>query len=283
MSVALLDPRAVSIVPCDAALGATVTGVDLRAPLSATDLGRLRTGIDRHLVLFSRDQLLDDATHVALASQLGRVLPHPIASLRGESGPVTVVRNDERRKPGNAAWHSDLSWLEEPPGLAVLRSVQIPERGGDTIWADMHAAWEALSAPWQRRVRHLRAVHDFDRAVGPRLRRIDGQVGHRRVREAFPPAIHPIVRVRPTSGHLALFVNEAFTSEIVGVSRAESDEIIGELFAHVRKPRWQVRHRWREGDVVIWDERVTQHFASADHYPAEREVRRVTIAGERPV
>lgn len=267
----------------DAPLGALVSGVDLRKPLEPATRSLLSEGLRRHLVLLCRDQALGDREHTALAAQLGELLPHPIMALRGEGGRVTVVRDGGTRRPGNAAWHSDLSWLERPPGFAILRAVRIPASGGDTLWADMYAAWEALPERRRRSLGQLRAEHDFEGAVGQRLRRIDGSAGYLRVRRAFPPAIHPIARTHPKTGRVALFVNEAFTSRIVGVSARESDEILAELSVHVRDPRWQVGHRWREGDVVLWDERVTQHYASADHHPAEREVRRVTLVGERPM
>lgn len=265
------------------ALGAQAWGVDLRARLDGDDRRRLLAALDEHLVVFFRDQALDDSGHVRLARDLGRPLPHPIARLRGERETVTVVRNDAVRRPTNAAWHSDLSWLEVPPGLAILRAVQIPPTGGDTVWADMFAAWDTLPEGLRERVEGRFAIHDFDRAVGRRLRRLDGRSGHERVRAAFPPARHPIARRHPRSGRTALFVDEAFTSEIEGVSADESRELLDALGAHVRGGSWKIRHRWREGDVVIWDERSTQHFAHADHYPAEREVRRVTLVGEATV
>jgi len=270
------------VVPCDAALGANATGVDLRAPLAAGDVEALQRAVRDHLVVFFRSQPLDDEQHVDLACRLGAPLPHPITKLRGETSLVTVVRNDAVRRPTNAAWHSDLSWLEEPPGLAVLRATKIPERGGDTLWLDARAAWDDLDERIRARVRGRRATHDFDRAVGVRLRKVDGAAGHSRVRRAIPPATHPMVRVHPETGREALFVNEAFTSGIVDVEPEESERLLGDLFAHVAKCPHRVRHRWAEGDVVVWDERVTQHFAEADHYPAEREVRRVTLRGERP-
>lgn len=261
-------------------LGAHAWGVDLRARLDPDDRRRLLAALDEHLVVFFRDQSLDDSGQVGLARELGRPLPHPIARLRGERETVTVVRNDAVRRPTNAAWHSDLSWLEVPPGLAILRAVRIPPTGGDTVWADMFAAWDTLPAELRRRVAGRFAIHDFEPAVGRRLRRLDGRTGHDRVRAAFPPVRHPIARRHPRSGRIALFVDEAFTSEIEGVSAEESRELLEALGAHVRDGSWKVRHRWREGDVVIWDERSTQHFAEADHYPAEREVRRVTLVGE---
>lgn len=263
-------------------LGATAHGVDLRVPLSEVDRERLLAAVREHLVVFLRDQSLDDMSHVAFARSLGDPLPHPILRLRGEEHIVTMVRNDRERRPTNAAWHSDLSWLEIPPGLAILRAVQIPEHGGDTLWLDACAAWRALPDELLEKVRGRFAVHDFDRAVGPRLRKVDGAGGHARVRRALPPAVHPMVRVHPETGREALFVNEAFTAAIVGLEPDASDELLDALFDHVRRGPWTVRHRWREGDVVVWDERMTQHFAEADHYPAEREVRRVTLCGERP-
>ena len=284
MSVLALGPPLASRVeatPLPGPLGALVEGIDLRDPGRA-DEKRLEELLEEHLVLFLRCQPLSDEEHTALAARFGRILPHPITRLRGETGAVTVVRNDAVRKPTNAAWHSDLSWLECPPGPAILRAVLIPEHGGDTLWSNMHAAWEGLPTHWKDRIRDLRAVHDFDRAVGPKLRRLDGNAGHQRLRAALPPAEHPIVRRHPSTGREALFVNESFTSHVVGVPKAESEEILASLFAHIDKPEWRIRHRWREGDVVIWDERVTQHHACDDHYPAAREVRRVTIVGERP-
>ena len=174
--------------------------------------------------------------------------------------------------------HSDVSWRLDPSFGSVLRAIEVPPIGGDTLWADMEAVYEGLSDEWKARIEGLTAVHDFLNSFGQVM---DAETRAKK-REEYPPAEHPVVRTHPESGRRCIYVNGVFTSHIVGVSEAESDEILSHLYAQALVPEYQVRFTWGAGDVAIWDNRSTQHYASSDYYPLRRVMERVTIIGDRP-
>ena len=174
--------------------------------------------------------------------------------------------------------------MEKPPLGSILRAVRLPSYGGDTSWVDSQLAYESLSPPVQRLVDQLTAVHDGNREWGAYLRRHGnrGNVWDGEQVTELAPVEHPVVRVHPESGRKGLFVNPGFTSHVVGVSGAESRAILDLLHAHLTKPEHTIRHRWRVGDVGIWDNRSTSHYANRD-YTEVRTMRRITLAGDRPV
>jgi taurine dioxygenase len=180
-------------------------------------------------------------------------------------------------------WHTDVTFVQNPPAVSVLRAVTLPDTGGDTSWADSQLAYESLSAPVRALVDDLVAVHDGNREWGAYLRRHANRGnqwdGH--VVTDLPPVQHPVVRVHPETGRKGLFVNPGFTSHVVGVSDAESRGILDLLYAHLTKPEHTIRHRWSPGDVGIWDNRATAHYANND-YTTTRVMARVTIRGDRP-
>jgi len=183
------------------------------------------------------------------------------------------------KRVAGESWHSDVSCEERPPMGSILRIHTLPETGGDTLFASMYAAYEALSEPMQRFLEGLTAVHDgapYYRSVNARIGRDDGG-------RSYPRAEHPVVRTHPESGRKALFVNEMFTTHIVGLSRQESDALLGFLFEHIRQPQFQCRFRWEKNSVAFWDNRCVQHQAIWDYWPRTRSGFRVTIRGERPV
>lgn len=188
----------------------------------------------------------------------------------------------------NARWHTDVTFMPAPPAASVLVGDVMPAFGGDTMWADTRTAYERLSPAVQAAIDTLEAVHrisplaywgePFDTALG----RDDAQ---RLFDDAakVPPVIHPVVRVHPVTGRKNLFVNPGFTTHIVGMSRIESDGLLRLLYEHATQPELVLRHRWRAGDVVIWDNRATMHYAVDDYGAAQRCMRRVTIRGTTPV
>ena len=180
-------------------------------------------------------------------------------------------------------WHTDVTFMEKPPLGSILRAVRLPSYGGDTSWVDSQLAYESLSAPVRDLVDQLSAVHDGNREWGAYLRRRGtGNVWDGEAVTELAPVEHPVVRVHPESGRKGLFVNPGFTSHVVGVSDAESRALLDLLFAHLTKPEHTIRHRWQLGDVGIWDNRSTSHYANRD-YTEVRTMRRITLAGDRPV
>jgi len=243
--------------------------------------------LETHLVVVLRDQFLNHADQVALAHTLGEPTPaHPVVP--GHPDHPEILELDAARGGKNARWHTDVTFVQNPPAASVLVADHTPEFGGDTQWVSMRAAYHALSSALREVVSSLEAVHrisplaywgePFDTA----LTRDDAQKLYDDALRV-PPAVHPVVRVHPTTGEPALFVNPGFTTHIVGLSRIESDNLLKLLYEHSTQPEFAYRHRWRAGDVVMWDNRATMHYAIDDYGDVERRMRRVTVRGTTPV
>jgi taurine dioxygenase len=266
------------------AIGATVEGVDLSAPLSDDAVTQIRTALDDHLVLFFEGQSLTPVQQRDFAARFGPLYLHPFYPGHETATEVMVLEHDATHRANSDRWHNDVTYLERPPQAAVLYAQEIPEIGGDTLWANMYLAYEMLSEPLRQLVSQLRAVHSFAKNFTPeRFKALGIEDRRDRMYAEHPPVSHPVARTNPATGRKALFVNQDFTSQIEGISPSESEALLRMLFEHMVRPEFQVRWRWREGTVAFWDNRWTQHCALADYFPNRRVVRRVTILGERPV
>jgi taurine dioxygenase len=264
------------IHPRAGCIGADVTGIDLRTPLTDGQLVEIRHLLDAHLVLFFPGQQLDDDEHLAFALHFGVPYVHPIGRTAGRTAAgVERIIDSVEHPPYQDRWHTDVSWDPAPPVYGTLRAVEIPSRGGDTLWANMYAAYDALSPVMQRAIAPLVAVHDMGAATAFVTKAGAELVA--RTREAFPGAEHPVVGVHPTTGRRYVNVNKEFTAAIVGMHPDESAVLLELLTDMATSPNFQVRYSWSPGDVAIWDERVTQHFAVADYLPERREMARVAV------
>jgi len=265
-----------SVSPQAGHLGAEVRGIDLREPLDETSVGVLRGLLDEHLVLFFPDQDLDDAQQLAFALSFGEAYIHPIARANGVAvaGCEHIV-DDVDHPPFQDRWHTDVSWDVTPPTYGTLRAVDLPARGGDTIWASTYAAYDALSPVMQGVIEGLDAHHTM--GASRSFLSKAGPEAVARTLEAFPGAVHPVVGVHPNTGRRYLNVNREFTQSIVGMEPEESAALLDFLTVHATQPNFQLRHTWSVGEVAIWDERCTQHFAVADYMPARREMGRVAV------
>jgi len=195
-----------------------------------------------------------------------------------------VLEHDATRRANSDRWHNDVTYLAKPPKAAVLYAEEIPDIGGDTLWANMYLAYEALSDPMKTFVGGLRAIHSFAKNFTPdRFSSLGMEDRRDAIYAAHPPVSHPVARTNPVTGKKALFVNQDFTSHIENLSARESESLLRFLFEHMSAPEFQVRWRWNAGNVAMWDNRWTQHCALADYFPARRVVRRATILGETPV
>ncbi|MBV9832029.1 MAG: TauD/TfdA family dioxygenase [Marmoricola sp.] len=264
--------------------GAEVLGLDLRT-LTDDQVQAIREALVELKVLFFRGQDLTDADQVELGRRLGEVTAgHPVASSEAtaEHPEIYDIDSADPEFSFSDVWHTDVTFMEKPPLGSILRAVRLPAYGGDTSWVDSQLAYESLSSPVRELVDQLTAVHDGNREWGAYLRRHGGNVWDGQRVTELAPVEHPVVRVHPESGRKGLFVNPGFTSHIVGVSDAESRGILDLLFAHLTKPEHTVRHRWQLGDVGIWDNRSTSHYANRD-YHQPRVMRRITLAGDRPL
>lgn len=266
------------------AIGATVEGIDLAGPLADSDIAEIRSALDEHLVLFFENQSLTQVQQRDFAARFGELYTHPFYAGRPDAPEVMILEHDATHRANSDRWHNDVTYLATPPMGAVLYAEEIPELGGDTLWANMYLAFDALSDPLKGLVSGLRAVHSFAKNFTPeRFRALGMEERRDRMYAEHPPVSHPVARTNPATGRKALFVNQDFTSYIEGVSARESDALLRLLFEHMAQPEFAVRWRWRANTVAFWDNRWTQHCALADYFPARRVVRRATILGERPI
>ena len=266
-------------------IGAQVSDVDLSRPLSDAQFEQLYHGLLRHQVLFLRDQRITPAQQRALAIRFGDLHIHPVYPHAEGVEEIIVLDTHQDNPPDNDNWHTDVTFIQTPPAIAILASKLLPESGGDTLWTSGIAAYEALSEPFKQLLSGLQAEHDFKKSF-QEYKYCKTEEEHQRWQQAVakhPPVQHPVIRTHPVSGRKALFVNEGFTTRLLGVSEKESEALLGYLFAHATKPEFQVRWRWQPNDVAIWDNRVTQHYANADYYPARRVMHRATVLGDVPV
>jgi taurine dioxygenase len=269
--------QTIEIEPVTPAIGAEVSGVDLARPLDRTTFEKIKTAWLEHLVLFFRDQVLTLDQQKAFGRMFGELHIHPSAPAPEGHPEILVIHADaESKAVAGQGWHSDVSCEEEPPMASMLYLTELPRAGGDTLFASMNAAWEALSDSMQRFLEGLTAVHESQHIYGQVAAGADvGDI-------EFPSAEHPVVRTHPETGRKALFVNHSFTRRIRGLTRAESRAVLRLLFEHMRNPEFQCRFRWRPGSVAFWDNRCAQHLALWDYYPEVRHGFRVTVKGDRP-
>ncbi|MGA8327150.1 MAG: taurine dioxygenase [Candidatus Cybelea sp.] len=266
------------------AIGAIAGGIDLAQPLADEEVATIREALDDWLVLFFPDQRLTPVHQRDFAARFGPLYRHPFYPGHADAPEIMILAHDATHRANSDRWHNDVTYLETPPQAAVLYAEEIPELGGDTLWANMYAAYEALSEPVKQLVVGLRAVHSFAKNFTPERFRALGMEDRRDSLYAeHPPVSHPVVRTNPASGCKALFVNQDFTSHIEGVSPRESEALLRMLFEHMAQPEFAVRWRWQAGAVAFWDNRWAQHCALADYFPARRRMRRATILGDRPV
>jgi taurine dioxygenase len=263
---------------------AEIKGLDLADAQDDAVIAQLRAAVTHHKLLLFRDQALSPRQQRDFAARFGELHHHPLIPNHDEQSEIIVREFDAARRARDNDWHTDVTFIETPPLGSILHAVVIPEVGGDTIFADLGAACAALSAPFRDLLAGLRARHDFaksflieDYATPADREKWD------KTRQTHRPMSHPVVRSHPETGEKGLFVNEGFTLAIEGLARDESDALLAFLFQHSRKPEFTYRHRWRAGDVLFWDNRITQHYAVADYWPRHRRMHRATILGDRPV
>ena len=300
-------PAHLDVRPIAGLVGAEIHGVDLAEPLDAATVAEIRATLLRWKVVFFRDQHITQDQHVAFGRLFGEVTPaHPtLPAMFPEHPEILLLDNQlmaggetaEDRGAGGAGgagrkgrkppldiesrWHTDVTFVPDPPMGSILRGVVVPEYGGDTQWTNLVAAYESLSAPLQRLCDELHAVHHNHLPVGrgeltPGLKK---QFQARDLR-----AVHPVVRVHPETGEKALFVNPNFTDHVVELSRREGNHLLALLYEHVADPRHTCRFRWQAGSIAFWDNRATCHLVPTDvPAGAHRSMHRITLAGDEPV
>jgi taurine dioxygenase len=260
--------------PC---LGAEIRGVDLSKDIAPALADEIRTALVEYKVIFFRNQDITCAEHERFSAHFGELEVHPFLPA-GETDHVIRFAKDEETVGVENIWHSDVSWRQEPSFGSVLRAHEVPDVGGDTIWADMEAVYEGLSGNLKKRIEGLRAVHDFVNTFGLGL----DEEEKAKKRKEFPPASHPIVRTHPTTKRRCLYVNRIFTSHVEDMESEESDALLDLLYREIEVPEYQVRFKWAANSIAFWDNRSTQHLAISDYWPHKRVMERLTIIGDRP-
>ena len=263
----------IEITPLTPHLGGEISGVDLTKPLNDGQVAALRKALLDHGVIFFRDQPLDFEQLKQLGRYFGELHIHSgVAGLPEHPEIVRIHADAESKFVAGEDWHSDLTCDPVPPLGSALALHTIPPCGGDTAFASMYAAYEALSPRMKAYLDGMQALHDGARvfaAFSPPDKK-------------FPKSEHPVVRTHPETGRKALFVNKQFTEKLLGVPKDESDAVLRFLVAHCARPEFQARFKWRQHSIALWDNRAVQHSAIWDYFPQVRSGFRVTIAGDKP-
>lgn len=276
----------IEVRPLTGALGAEVHGPDLSGDLADATVASIRQALLDHCVIFFRDQRFDAVQHKALARRFGEIFIHP--NYKGTGPDPEIV--DIRREPGDLRivgeeWHTDTTMVAEPPMGAILYAIEVPSYGGDTLFANQYLAYDALSDGMKRMLESLRAVHSDRKVAGPQA----GLNAYRatKVREDAAwretVSVHPVVRTHPETGRKLLFVNHSYTIRFDGMTEAESAPLLGYLLDHGHRPEFTCRFRWAAGSVAFWDNRCVKHLAVHDAGRFRRIMRRVQVAGDKPV
>jgi len=281
------DYAGLTVTPVSTVLGAEISGLDLRQPLTAEVVAGVRAALLRHKVVFFRDQDISHEDHVRFGRYFGELEGHPVTShvpgfpeilhieaadgmkLREEIVPLVRVANK---------WHTDVTFRAAPSMGGVLRMRDMPPLGGDTLFADTAAIYRDLPQALKDKLATLTAEHDILQSYGYRV----DEAKRQELRAAYPLMVHPVIRTHPETGDKHLFVNKVFTTRILGLPEDEAKTLLADLLDRVKTPEYQVRFRWTPNAIVFWDNRATQHYAILDYWPQERTVERVTIAGDAP-
>ena len=271
------DTGTLDIRPLTPAIGAEILGIDLGSTDIAARIPEIRAALLSHGVIFFREQDITTAQHIAFARAFGELEIHPATPKDQPNREVLRIEHGPKSRGQENAWHSDVPWRDEPSLGSILLAREVPDCGGDTLFANMHLAYERLSDPMKTFCEGLTAVHDIARVFAKRLGKRPEEL-----HDTYPPMRHPVIRTHPETGERAIYVNTAFTSHIEGLAESESRWLLDHLFATAKDAEIQCRFRWQAGSVAFWDNRVCQHFAASDYFPARRVMERVTIAGDKP-
>lgn len=262
-------------------VGAFVRGIDLARDVSGNVAGELRAALGEHGVLFFRDQTISEEDHIAFAEKFGAINVNRFFA-KNETYPQIAMVAKEPDQTANigGGWHTDHSYDTEPALGSILVARETPPKGGDTLFANMYAAYDALSDGLKATLNGLKAVHSSRRAFGANsgyAPRQDGRIGNPEL--ATQDAVHPAVIAHPISGRKALYVNGAFTIRFDGWTEEESKPLLQYLYAHAARPEFTYRFQWQDGSVAFWDNRATWHYAVNDYHGARRIMHRITVEG----
>ncbi|BCW89878.1 Alpha-ketoglutarate-dependent taurine dioxygenase [Alphaproteobacteria bacterium SO-S41] len=263
--------------PLSPTIGAELIGFDIAHHNSDTAIEDVRRALLQWKVVFFRDQDITRAQHIAFARRFGELEIHPATPKDQEDPEVLRIAHGANSKGSENNWHSDVTWRAEPSLGSILRAIEVPDVGGDTLFADMYAAYDALDPAFKKFVEGLTAEHDIARVFAKRL-----GANADALRAKFPIQQHPVIRTHPETGRNGIYVNIGFTERVLGLSRKQSDWVLNELYEQAKLPEFQCRFRWKPGSLAFWDNRACQHYAASDYFPLVRIMERVTVKGDRP-
>jgi alpha-ketoglutarate-dependent taurine dioxygenase len=254
------------------AIGAEISGVDLGQPFTVEQRDQIKALLLKHRVLFFRNQSINGEQQLALARQFGKIYEHPttrqvehrVKAESAQSHRISATITRQEYKQNSGTWHSDTSWLVRPTWGVILRAIDLPPLGGDTIWANGHAVYEGLSDELKEKIENLYVVHDFQSAL-------------KRIGLEYPIVAHPLVRIHPETSEKIVWVNFSQNPSIVGWDRADSSALLDQILAAYSKPEVQVRFKWTPGSVAFWDNRAGLHYAVVNYGDYPRELERVLI------
>jgi taurine dioxygenase len=271
-----------SIAPLSPTIGAEISGVDLSEPLRATLRDAIYSALLDWKVIFFRDQDITTEQHLAFAKNFGDLEIHPFAPADEDHPEVLKITHNETHPGRENLWHSDVTWRAQPSLGSVLRCYECPEVGGDTLFADMYAAFDGLSDELKQQALGATATHDFEAFRRGLRSRGASDADIASFDEQYPNPQHPVIRTHPDTGRNGIYVNAAFTKHIVGMPAAASDELLQALYNQANTPEYQCRFQWRPNSIAFWDNRACQHYATSDYWPSVRRMQRVTIVGDTP-
>jgi taurine dioxygenase len=282
-----MEYKHIVVTPLVGGLGAEISGIDLRKSIDATTVTELEQAFYHHALLVLRGQSISIEQQKDLSRIFGDLHIHPMfEAMENHPEVLEFVKNAGDKVNVGGNWHADLTCLAEPPAVGVLRVTETPAVGGDTLFANMYAAYEALSAPMQQFLTGLEAIHTSLKVYGPM-----GKYAQSKGKTQAPAktdgavfnSVHPVVRTHPITGRKSLFVNRANTLAIKGLSSEESATLLEFLFQHAVRGEFTSRLHWQKDTIAIWDNRCTQHYALNDYHGYRRVGLRITVAGDRPV
>lgn len=270
----------ITVEPINGFIGAELKGVDLSRTLSDDEFAVIHDAFVRYEVIVMRNQNITFEQQMAFGERFGQLTVHPFAANHDDHRELIVFDNTPDNPPVSTdCWHSDETFRACPPTATILRCVTAPQRGGDTLFSSMTAAYRGLSEDMQRYLHAKTATHDF-KPWRPMFNTRELRERLWQIEERFPTPHHPVIRVHPVTGRRVLFVNSQFTNSIDGLKPDESAAILDYLYRQASIPEYQLRVKWEPNMMVAWDNRSTQHYASYDYYPQPRKMERVTTQGE---
>ncbi len=274
-----MPPSDLHVEPVEGPLGVVVEGIDLSEPIESSRIDELRRLLFEHQVLFFRDQPLDDEAHLRFASCFGKPNVYPVNEMIGRHEPLEIVRDGPDRRPTAAGWHTDVTWLPDPPKIGMLNAQVIPESGGDTLWCSLYSLYDALPEAERDALRD-RIVHNEPGPVFVELviKTIDERLVEPFLERYGAGAQHPLIREHDVTGRPLLYLCGGFMDHIIGMERDAGRDLLRRLTEQADDPSHHIRWHWRVGDVALWDERSTMHRVDASHWPEPRRMRRCTVS-----